>query len=57
MTVPAASVGLAPARGRPAWGADWRAVVAPLRWLATAAGMTAGVVRQALRPVAWRRPA
>jgi phospholipid/cholesterol/gamma-HCH transport system permease protein len=28
-----------------------------LRWLATAAGMAAGVVRQGLRPVAWRRPA
>jgi phospholipid/cholesterol/gamma-HCH transport system permease protein len=57
MTVPATSVGPAPARGRLPWGTDWQRVVAPLRWLATAAGMTAGVVQQGLRPVAWRRPA
>ena len=37
--------------------AAWRAVVGPLRWLATAAGMAGGVVRQGLRPVSWRRPA
>ena len=57
MTVPAASRGLAPARRRLAWRADRRPAAAPLRWLATAAGMAAGVVRQGLRPAAWRRPA
>jgi phospholipid/cholesterol/gamma-HCH transport system permease protein len=34
-----------------------RAIGGPLRWLATAAGMTAAVVRQGLRPKSWRRPA
>ncbi|HEX2479811.1 MAG TPA: ABC transporter permease [Geminicoccaceae bacterium] len=34
-----------------------RAVGGPLRWLATAAGMAAAVVRQGLRPKSWRRPA
>jgi phospholipid/cholesterol/gamma-HCH transport system permease protein len=33
-----------------------RAVVEPLRWLATAAGMTGAVVYHGLRPSAWRRP-
>jgi phospholipid/cholesterol/gamma-HCH transport system permease protein len=37
--------------------AVWRAVAGPLRWLATAAGMAAAVVRQGLRPTSWRRPA
>jgi phospholipid/cholesterol/gamma-HCH transport system permease protein len=46
-----------PARGRPARGAALRAVAGPLRWLATAAGMSAAVVRQGLRPTSWRRPA
>lgn len=32
-------------------------MVGPLRWLATAAGMAAAVVRQGLRPASWRRPA
>jgi phospholipid/cholesterol/gamma-HCH transport system permease protein len=34
-----------------------RAIAGPLRWLATAAGMAAAVVRQGLRPTSWRRPA
>jgi phospholipid/cholesterol/gamma-HCH transport system permease protein len=34
----------------------WRTWLAPLRWLAMAAGMAGGVIRQGLRPVAWRRP-
>lgn len=37
--------------------APWRAVVGPLRWLATAAGIAGGVIWQGLRPVSWRRPA
>lgn len=37
--------------------ATWRAVVGPLRWLATAAGIAGGVIWQGLRPVSWRRPA
>jgi len=45
------------ARRRPAPRSAWRAMVGPLRWLATAAGMSAGVVRQGLRPASWRRPA
>jgi phospholipid/cholesterol/gamma-HCH transport system permease protein len=31
-------------------------IARPLRWLATAAGMAAAVVRQGLRPTSWRRP-
>jgi phospholipid/cholesterol/gamma-HCH transport system permease protein len=47
----------APARGRPARASVLRAIGGPLRWLATAAGMAAAVVRQGLRPTSWRRPA
>jgi phospholipid/cholesterol/gamma-HCH transport system permease protein len=36
--------------------AAWRAAGGPLRWLAAAAGIAGGVVRQGLRPVSWRRP-
>jgi phospholipid/cholesterol/gamma-HCH transport system permease protein len=43
--------------GRQLARAAWRAVVGPLRWLATAAGIAGGVIRQGLRPVSWRRPA
>ncbi len=50
-----ASARSGPARPR-AWP-GWRATIGPLRWLATAAGMAAGVIRQGLRPVSWRRPA
>jgi phospholipid/cholesterol/gamma-HCH transport system permease protein len=32
-------------------------IAGPLRWLATAAGMAAAVVRHGLRPTSWRRPA
>jgi phospholipid/cholesterol/gamma-HCH transport system permease protein len=34
----------------------WRTAGGPLRWLAAAAGIALGVVRQGLRPVSWRRP-
>ena len=57
MSATAASAGLTPARDRPARRPAWPAVLGPLRWVATAAGMAAGVVRQGLRPVSWRRPA
>jgi len=53
----AASAVPTPARDRPTRRTAWPAVLGPLRWLATAAGMAAGVVRQGLRPVSWRRPA
>jgi phospholipid/cholesterol/gamma-HCH transport system permease protein len=35
----------------------WRTWLGPIRWLAMAAGIAGGVIRQGLRPVAWRRPA
>jgi phospholipid/cholesterol/gamma-HCH transport system permease protein len=47
----------APARAGPMRPAIGSALAGPLRWLATAAGMTAAVVRQGLRPTSWRRPA
>jgi phospholipid/cholesterol/gamma-HCH transport system permease protein len=53
---PAAAVP-APALARPARGYGWRAIAGPLRWLATAAGMSVTVVRQGLRPTSWRRSA
>jgi phospholipid/cholesterol/gamma-HCH transport system permease protein len=56
----ALSTGMASTRtipGRQLARAAWRAVVGPLRWLATAAGIAGGVIRQGLRPVSWRRPA
>jgi phospholipid/cholesterol/gamma-HCH transport system permease protein len=46
----------APVRVGPARPAIRSALVGPLRWLATAAGMTAAVARQGLRPTSWRRP-
>jgi phospholipid/cholesterol/gamma-HCH transport system permease protein len=46
-----------PFGAEPAWRAVWTALPGPLPWLATAAGMLAGVVRQGLRPTSWRRPA
>jgi phospholipid/cholesterol/gamma-HCH transport system permease protein len=51
-----AAAGAAPARAGPARPAIRSALAGPLRWLATAAGMTAAVVRQGLRPTSWRRP-
>jgi phospholipid/cholesterol/gamma-HCH transport system permease protein len=52
-SVPLASRAIGPRRpGR----LPWRTWLAPLRWLAMAAGMAGGVIRQGLRPVAWRRP-
>jgi phospholipid/cholesterol/gamma-HCH transport system permease protein len=56
----AAPTGTAPSRPIPAGQlarALWRAAGGPLRWLAAAAGIAGGVVRQGLRPVSWRRPA
>jgi phospholipid/cholesterol/gamma-HCH transport system permease protein len=53
----AGSAGLPPARATPVWRPAWTALLGPVRWLATAAGMAAGVVRQSVRPGAWRRPA
>jgi phospholipid/cholesterol/gamma-HCH transport system permease protein len=47
----------AAAPARPARGYGWRPIAGALRWLATAAGMSAAVVRQGLRPTSWRRPA
>ena len=37
--------------------APWRAIIGPLRWLATAAGLAAGAVWLGLHPASWRRPA
>ena len=57
MSTPGAAAVPTPARAPPARRSGWRAIAGPLRWLATAAGMSAAVVRHGLRPTSWRRPA
>jgi phospholipid/cholesterol/gamma-HCH transport system permease protein len=44
------------ARGQAARSPARQAMTRQLRWLATAAGMSAAVVRHGLRPASWRRP-
>jgi phospholipid/cholesterol/gamma-HCH transport system permease protein len=56
VSTPAAPAVPTTGRGQTARSPAWQVMTRPLRWLATAAGMSAAVVRHGLRPASWRRP-